>query len=64
MKRLIGNILCKIFGHPDRKHYHRPSDVVWCNGGCEKTDIIYEVMPCGRCDHGRHVVALGFKEPY
>ena len=42
-------ILCKIFGHPDRPHYHRKDDVVPCNGGCEKHEKVYEISTCPRC---------------
>jgi len=27
-------IICYLFGHKIGEHYHRPSDVVACNGGC------------------------------
>lgn len=51
----INKILCKIFGHPSRKHYHRSTDAVWCKGGCERgsKEEIYEILPCERCEDNK-----------
>ena len=43
-------LLCKLFGHPNREHYHRATDVVTCQGGCEKYEIVHEVLSCKRCN--------------
>lgn len=46
MKKLI----CKIFGHPDRPHLHEPTDVITCNGGCEKRyGKVHWIDFCPRC---------------
>lgn len=42
-------ILCKLFGHPDRPHYHERSSVISCDGGCEKWQKVYEITECPRC---------------
>ena len=42
-------ILCKLFGHPDRPHYHNETSVFPCNGGCEKLEDVYEITTCPRC---------------
>ena len=45
----IKKIICYLFGHPDRPHYHQKDDVVSCNGGCERYTKVYEILPCPRC---------------
>lgn len=46
----MNRLLCKIFGHPDRQHYHKYTDICWCNGGCERYERVYFVFNCPRCD--------------
>lgn len=51
-KRLDMKILCAIFGHLDRPHYHKATDVASCNGGCEKHISVHYVEACKRCGEG------------
>ncbi len=44
-------LLCRIFGHPHWKHYHKETDIIWCEGGCEKYEEVYKILPCERCSH-------------
>ena len=45
----MNKILCKIFGCPNRPHYHKKTDVYSCRGGCEKYGKVYSIEPCPRC---------------
>lgn len=45
----MNKFICKIFGHPNRPHYHRKTDIVACSSGCEKVEKVYEIESCPRC---------------
>lgn len=59
----FANLLCWLFGHPAmRRHYHKQTDRFWCRGECEKYEIVYEVLPCERCERQKFTNPTGEKE--